>query len=87
MAAGHAIHVVSGLSPVHSLVLLAALASAGAAGLTCVAGTALGGRGIGIAAGSLFVDYAHNQATLDDGMQGEIDQTASMWTVGLNLSL
>lgn len=53
VAAGHAIHVVSGLSSVHSLVLLAALASAGAAALTCVAGTALGGRWIGIAAGGL----------------------------------
>jgi hypothetical protein len=53
VAAGHAIHVVSGLSSVSSLVLLAALASAGAAGLTCVAGTALGGRWIGIAAGGL----------------------------------
>ncbi len=53
VAAGHAIHVASGLSSVRSLVLLAALASAAAAGLTCVAGTALGGRWIGIAAGGL----------------------------------
>lgn len=53
VAAGHALHVVSGLSPVHSLVLLAALISAGAAGLTSVAGTVLGGRFVGLAAGAL----------------------------------
>jgi len=50
---GHAIHAVTGLSAVHSLVLLAALASAGAAALTCVAGTALGGRFVGMAAAVL----------------------------------
>jgi hypothetical protein len=44
---------VTGLSTVHSLVLLAALASAGAAGLTSVAGTALGGRFVGLAAAAL----------------------------------
>jgi hypothetical protein len=53
VTAGHAIHVVTGLSAVHSLVLLAALASAGAAALTCVAGTALGGRFVGIASAAL----------------------------------
>jgi hypothetical protein len=53
VAAGHAVHVVLGTSPVHSLVLLAALASAAAAALTCVAGTALGGRWVGIAAAAL----------------------------------
>ncbi len=53
VAAGHAVHVVTGLSPVHSLVLVSALASAGATGLTCAAGTALGGRWVGIAAGAL----------------------------------
>jgi len=50
VAGGHALHVVTGLNSVHSLVLLAALMSAGAAGLTCVAGTALGGRWVGVAA-------------------------------------
>jgi hypothetical protein len=50
VAGGHAIHVVAGLSPVHSLVLLAALMSAAGAGLTCMAGTALGGRFVGVAA-------------------------------------
>jgi len=53
VAAGHAVRVVTGLSPVHSLVLVAAVLSAAAAGLTCVAGTALGGRFVGVAAGSL----------------------------------
>jgi len=48
VAAGHAVHVVTGWSPVESLVVLAALASAGAAALTCVVGTALGGRWVGI---------------------------------------
>ncbi len=48
VAVGHGIAVVTGLSAVHSLVLLAALASAGAAALTCVAGTALGGLWVGI---------------------------------------
>jgi hypothetical protein len=50
---GRAIHVMTGLSPVRSLVLLAALASAAAAAFTCVAGTALGGRWVGIAAAAL----------------------------------
>jgi hypothetical protein len=54
VAAGHAVHLVTGLSAVKSLVLLAALMSAGAAALTCVAGTALGGRFVGIAAGTLL---------------------------------
>jgi hypothetical protein len=54
VASGHALHVVFGLSPVAGLVLLAALASAAAAALTCVAGTVLGGRWVGIAAGGLL---------------------------------
>jgi len=53
VAAGHAIHVVTGAGTVHSLVVLAALTSAVAAGLACVAGTSLGGRWVGIAAGAL----------------------------------
>ncbi len=53
VAAGHAVRVVTGLSPVHSLVLVAALLSAAAAGLTCAAGTAIGGRFVGVAAGGL----------------------------------
>ena len=53
VAAGHAVHVVTGWSTVHSLVLLAALASAGAVALTCVVGTAFGGRWVGIAAAAL----------------------------------
>lgn len=53
VAAGHAVHVVTGLSAVHSLVLLAALGSAGAAALTCAAGTALAGRFVGLAAAAL----------------------------------
>jgi hypothetical protein len=51
--AGHALHVATGMTAVHSLVLLAALLSAAAAALTCVAGTALGGRWVGLAAGGL----------------------------------
>jgi hypothetical protein len=53
VATGHALHVVTGLSPVSSLVLVAAVISAAAAALTCVAGTALGGRFVGIASGAL----------------------------------
>jgi hypothetical protein len=53
VAVGHAVHVVTGLSAVHSLVLLAALASAGTAALTCVVGTAFGGRWVGIASAGL----------------------------------
>jgi len=53
VAAGHAVHLVTGLNAVHSLVVLAALASAGAAALTCVAGTALGGRFVGVASALL----------------------------------
>ncbi len=53
VAAGHAVHVVLGLSAAHSLVLISALLSAAAAALTCVAGTALGGRWVGIAAGAV----------------------------------
>jgi len=53
VAAGHLLHVVTGLTTVHSLVLLAAVASAAAAALTCVAGTALGGRWVGMASAAL----------------------------------
>lgn len=53
VAAGHALHVATGLSPTSSLVVLAALASAAAAGLTCAAGAEIGGRWTGIAAGVL----------------------------------
>ncbi|HUY63492.1 MAG TPA: hypothetical protein VMV14_03145 [Acidimicrobiales bacterium] len=44
VALGHVVHVVSGLTPTSALVLLAALASAGAAAATVAAGWALGGR-------------------------------------------
>jgi len=53
VACGHALHVVTGLGTVRSLVLLAALASAAAAALTVVAGTLLVGRWVGIAAAAL----------------------------------
>jgi hypothetical protein len=53
VAAGQALHVVTGLGLVTSLVFLAALTSAAAAALTYVAGTALGGRFVGAAAGVL----------------------------------
>ena len=49
--AGRLIHQVSGLGTIHSLVLVAAVASAAAAGLTTVAGTDLGGPWVGLAAG------------------------------------
>jgi hypothetical protein len=49
--AGRLIHHVFGLGTIHSLVLIAALASGCAAGLTTVAGTDLGGRWVGLAAG------------------------------------
>jgi hypothetical protein len=52
VAAGHVLHLATGMSAVTSLVVLAALASGAAAALTCVAGTALGGRFVGIAAGA-----------------------------------
>jgi hypothetical protein len=48
---GRLIHQVSGLGTIHSLVLVAALASAAAAGLTTVAGRDLGGTWVGLAAG------------------------------------
>ncbi len=49
--AGRVVMRVTGLGTVHSLVLVAALASAAAAGLTTAAGRAIGGRWLGIAAG------------------------------------
>jgi hypothetical protein len=51
--AGRLIHRVSGLGTIHSLVLVAALASATAAGLTALAGCDLGGRWVGLAAGAV----------------------------------
>ena len=50
---GHVLHVVTGLSAPQALVLVAALVSAAAAALTCVAGTQLAGYWVGIAAGAL----------------------------------
>lgn len=53
VAGGHALHVATGLSATSSLVVLAALASAAAAALTCAAGTEFGGRWTGMASGVL----------------------------------
>lgn len=53
VAFAHALHVVTGLDTVRSLVLLAALASAAAGALTAVAGTLLVDRWVGIAAAVL----------------------------------
>src|ERR1700737_822541 len=50
---GRILHHLIGLSTVHSLVLVAALASAAGAGLTAVAGRDLGGWWVGLAAGGL----------------------------------
>jgi hypothetical protein len=50
---GRVVHQVSGVGVIHSLVLVAALASAAAAGLTAVAGRDLGGRWVGWAAGAV----------------------------------
>ncbi len=50
---GRFLHQLSGLSTIHSLVLVAALASAAGAGLTAAAGRDLGGRWVGLAAGGL----------------------------------
>jgi hypothetical protein len=50
---GRLIHQVTGLGTIHSLVLVAAGASALAAGLTTAAGTDLGGRLLGVAAGAV----------------------------------
>ncbi len=49
--AGRLVHAVTGVGTIHSLVLVAALASALAAGLTVVAGRDLGGPWVGVAAG------------------------------------
>ena len=49
--AGRLIHELSGLGTIHSLVLVSAVASAAAAGLTAVAGRDLGGTWVGLAAG------------------------------------
>jgi len=51
VAFGRLIHETTGAGVIHSLVLLAALASAAGAGLTVVAGRDLGGRWVGLAAG------------------------------------
>jgi hypothetical protein len=51
VAVGRLIHETTGAGVIHSLVLLAALASAAGAGLTVVAGRDLGGRWVGLAAG------------------------------------
>jgi hypothetical protein len=51
VVAGRVLHEVSGLGVVRSLVLVSALASAVAAGLTVLAGRGLGGRWVGLAAG------------------------------------
>jgi hypothetical protein len=50
---GRLIHQLTGLGTIHSLVLVAAVASAVAAGLTTMAGTDLGGRWVGVAAGTV----------------------------------
>jgi hypothetical protein len=51
--AGRVVRTLTGLGTVHSLVVVAALASAAAAGLTAAAGRAIGGRWLGIAAGAI----------------------------------
>src|ERR1700722_1624321 len=51
VVSGRLIHQVSGLGTIHSLVLVAALASAAAAGLTALAGRELGGAWVGLASG------------------------------------
>ena len=51
VVSGRLIHQVSRLGTIHSLVLVAALASAAAAGLTTVAGRDLGGTWVGLASG------------------------------------
>jgi hypothetical protein len=53
VVAGRLIHRVTGLGTIHSLVLVAALASAAAAGLTAVAGRDIGGWWVGLAAGAI----------------------------------
>jgi hypothetical protein len=53
VVAGRLIHRVTGLGTIHSLVLVAALASAAAAGLTAVAGRDIGGWWVGLAAGTV----------------------------------
>ena len=51
VVSGRLLHQVTGLGTVHSLVVVAAVASAAAAGLTVVAGRDLGGWWVGLAAG------------------------------------
>ena len=51
VVAGRFVHLVSGLGTIRSLVVVAAVASAAAAGLTAVAGRDLGGPWVGAAAG------------------------------------
>ena len=50
---GRALHLVTGLGTISSLVMVAALASAAAAGLTAVAGRDLGGPWVGLASGAV----------------------------------
>ncbi|MBV8463421.1 MAG: hypothetical protein JO368_09010 [Acidimicrobiales bacterium] len=54
VAGGRLVHAVSGLGTIHSLVLVAALASAAAAAATAVAGRDLGGTWVGLAAGAVM---------------------------------
>jgi hypothetical protein len=37
--------------------------------------------------GSIFMDYTRDQASFSDSSQATIDQTASMWMLGVNISL
>ena len=38
--------------------------------------------------GSIFVDYTRDEATFDSSLKGQpLDQTASMWMLGVNVSL
>jgi hypothetical protein len=55
VSSGRLLHDVIGLGVVHSLVVVAAVASAAAAGMTAVAGRDLGGRWVGLAAGLFMV--------------------------------
>jgi len=43
---------------------------------------------LGLAGGSIFVDYSHNNASLSgSGTSATLEQTATMWTLGVNLSI
>jgi 4-amino-4-deoxy-L-arabinose transferase-like glycosyltransferase len=54
VACGRLIHELFGLGVVHSLVVVSALASAAATGMTALAGRDLGGRWVGLAAGLIM---------------------------------